>query len=64
MLRRPQVSEGQQVVAGQVIGVVGSSRHSSGPHLHFEVHLGSRAASGAVDPVQYLRGKGVNLGGA
>jgi murein DD-endopeptidase MepM/ murein hydrolase activator NlpD len=64
MVRRPDVSEGQQVLAGPVIGVVGSSGHSSGPHLHFEVHLGSRAASSAVDPVQYLRGKGVNLGGA
>jgi murein DD-endopeptidase MepM/ murein hydrolase activator NlpD len=64
MLRRPDVSEGQQVLAGQVIGVVGSSGHSSGPHLHFEVHLGSRAASSAVDPVEYLRSKGVNLGGA
>lgn len=61
MLRRPDVVEGQQVAAGQVIGIVGSSGHSSGPHLHFEIHLGSRASTSAVEPVAYMRSKGVNL---
>ncbi|MCW6004314.1 M23 family metallopeptidase [Micromonospora sp. CPCC 205371] len=55
MLSRPAVVEGQQVVAGQVIGYVGSSGHSSGPHLHFEVHLhGDRGPSGAVDAVRFM----------
>lgn len=62
MLTRPAVVEGQQVLAGQVIGVVGSSGHSSGPHLHFEVHLGDRTSISAVDPVGYLRARGVLLG--
>ncbi len=64
MLSRPSVAEGQQVLAGQVIGIVGSSGHSSGPHLHFEVHLGDRTSSTAVDPVSYLRDRGVALGAA
>jgi murein DD-endopeptidase MepM/ murein hydrolase activator NlpD len=61
MLTRPAVVAGQAVAAGQVIGVVGSSGHSSGPHLHFEVHVGSRS-EGAVDPVVFMAGRGVRLG--
>ncbi|WP_433458330.1 M23 family metallopeptidase [Micromonospora sp. CA-248212] len=58
----PLVTVGQQVVAGQVIGCVGSSGHSSGPHLLFEVDLdGDRSEGGAVDPVLYLPVRGFDL---
>jgi murein DD-endopeptidase MepM/ murein hydrolase activator NlpD len=62
MLTRPIVQEGQYVNTGQVIGLVGSSGHSSGPHLHYEVHIGSHASDSAIDPVNFMEERGVPLG--
>jgi hypothetical protein len=65
MVQHPFVTVGQQITAGQVIGRVGTSGNSSGPHLHFEVHLNDdRSSQGAIDPVPFMARMGVPLGGA
>ena len=64
MVQRPFVRIGQDVTAGDVIGRVGTSGNSSGPHLHFEVHLNNdRSRQGAIDPVPFMEKMGAPLGG-
>jgi murein DD-endopeptidase MepM/ murein hydrolase activator NlpD len=62
LVRAPETPVGAIVAAGQIIGFVGTSGHSSGTHLHFEVHLGYPAArANAVDPVAFMRRAGAPL---
>ncbi|MET7640406.1 transglycosylase family protein [Streptomyces sp. NPDC005438] len=54
------VSAGQTVSGGQQLGLSGSTGNSTGPHLHFEIRTGPDYGSD-IDPLAYLRGKGVSL---
>ncbi len=45
-----RVQKGQQVNQRDVIGAIGSTGLVTGPHLHYEVHIGSDV----VDPAKYI----------
>jgi murein DD-endopeptidase MepM/ murein hydrolase activator NlpD len=49
-LQKIDVKVGNQVARGQVIGKLGSSGRSTGPHLHYEVLLRNKP----VDPMNYF----------
>ncbi len=50
------VTAGQRVRTGQLIGEVGSTGASSGPHLHFEIWVGGWYAGGEpIDPLPLLQ---------
>jgi murein DD-endopeptidase MepM/ murein hydrolase activator NlpD len=47
---RIMVTQGQRVTRGQVIANVGNSGLSTGPHLHYEIHVNGKV----VDPLTYV----------
>ncbi len=51
-MSRLNVAAGQHVHKGDVIGYVGTTGRSTGPHLHYEV----RVSGEAVNPVPYMQG--------
>ena len=48
-----RVKKGQYVSQGDVIGTLGNTGMVTGPHLHYEVHIGSDV----VDPAKYVNVK-------
>ncbi|GAB4260518.1 MAG: M23 family metallopeptidase [Deferrisomatales bacterium] len=54
-----RVAEGQAVAAGTILGAVGSTGRSTGPHLHWGVYL----AGMKLDPLSLVRVAGVGVGG-
>lgn len=69
-LNKPLVKQGDKVVAGQHIAESGNSGNSSGPHLHFEIRLGTTVrtyktatpmAKGRVDPETWMAGHGIKF---
>ncbi|MDR2742556.1 MAG: M23 family metallopeptidase [Treponema sp.] len=55
-----RVTKGQRVQQGEVIGYIGNTGLSTGPHLHYEVHIGSDV----VDPYKYLNVRSGSLTGS
>lgn len=49
-LSKMDVRRGQKVTRGQVIGRVGNTGKSTAPHIHYEVHKGSKS----IDPINYF----------
>ena len=47
---RIDVRQGQRVTRGQRIAAVGSTGLSTGPHLHYEMHINGKV----VDPLTYV----------
>jgi murein DD-endopeptidase MepM/ murein hydrolase activator NlpD len=54
------VEAGQVVRAGDTIALLGNRGHSTGPHLHFEVHVGGLNGQ-KIDPVPWLRARGIDV---
>jgi murein DD-endopeptidase MepM/ murein hydrolase activator NlpD len=50
-LQKSVVKHGQQISRGQVIGHLGNTGRSTGPHLHYEIQY----LSNAVDPIKFMR---------
>ncbi len=53
-LSKIEVKVGQRVRIGDVIGLIGSTGRSTGPHLHYE----TRVNDSAVDPTKFLKAGG------
>ncbi len=59
-LKQYSVSRGQSVTRGTIIGTVGNTGYSTGPHLHYEIIKNKRR----IDPIRFTEfAKGVLLNG-
>lgn len=56
-LSKIEIADGDTITRGQLIGYVGSTGRSTGPHLHFEVRVGERS----INPRHFLPPEPVDL---
>jgi murein DD-endopeptidase MepM/ murein hydrolase activator NlpD len=56
-LSKIEVKVGQRVQADQVVALTGDTGHSTGPHLHLEIHP---HGGGPVNPLPWLRAHGLH----
>lgn len=50
------VTTGEKVTPGETVSMSGSTGHSTGPHLHLEIHPGD---GDAIAPLPWLKAKGI-----
>ncbi|SNS88112.1 Peptidase family M23 [Asanoa hainanensis] len=55
--RQVLVKKGQEVKAGDMIGLVGSTGHAYGSQLHLETHVDGQS----TDPIPFFRERGVDI---
>ena len=57
-LEELRVTQGLDVVAGQVVGTVGGADTPEGPHIEFQVRTTASGSPLAEDPLRWLRAQG------
>lgn len=50
-LSRISVNEGEKLCRGQLVGLIGSTGRSTGPHMHYEVRVNGKP----VDPTRFMK---------
>ncbi|MDR1928461.1 MAG: peptidoglycan DD-metalloendopeptidase family protein [Oscillospiraceae bacterium] len=51
----PSVKDGAQISAKKIIGIMGTTGRSTGPHLHFQINeISANGTSTPVDPLKYV----------
>jgi hypothetical protein len=54
-MSKVHVKSGQTVNKGTVLGVEGSTGHSTGSHLHLEIRKGSNSSANTVNPLAFIQ---------